>query len=101
MPTTRHEGLPLTILEGMAYSLATIASAIGGINGVITDGNDGILIQPGNQAELDGALIGLLADEKLIETMGNAARRTAEMRYSKQRMVDETMAVLLEVANND
>ena len=101
MPTTRHEGLPLTILEGMGYSLATVASAIGGINGVITDGNDGILIQPGNQAELDGALIGLLTDENLIETMGDAARQTAEIRYSKQRMVDETMAVLLEVANID
>ena len=101
MPTTRHEGLPLTILEGMGYSLATIASAIGGIKGVISDGNDGMLIKPGNQAELDRALLSLLTDETLIETMGIAARQTAEKRYSKQRMVDETMAVLIEVANHD
>ena len=101
MPTTRHEGLPLTILEGMAYSMATIASAIGGITGVITDGHDGLLIQPGNQAELDTALVNLLTDNELIQTMGNAARQTAEDRYSKQRMVDETMAVLIEVVNRD
>ena len=37
MPTTIQEGLPLTILEGMAYGLATIASDIGGISGVITN----------------------------------------------------------------
>ena len=64
-------------------------------------GHDGLLIQPGNQAELDTALVNLLTDNELIQTMGNAARQTAEDRYSKRRMVDETMAVLIEVVNRD
>ena len=51
MPTTSHEGLPLTILEGMAYGLVTIASNIGGIPTAITENKDGILISPGKVAK--------------------------------------------------
>tara|TARA_B100001741_G_scaffold107147_1_gene88287 strand:- start:1636 stop:2841 length:1206 start_codon:yes stop_codon:yes gene_type:complete len=97
MPTTRQEGLPLTILEGMAYGLATIASDIGGIPGVITNDLDGILTEPGNQNQLDQMLSKLLSNSDMIESIGKAARNTAELRYSKQRMVDETLEVLLEV----
>ena len=96
MPTTRQEGLPLTILEGMAYGLATIASDIGGIPGVITNDIDGILTEPGNQNQLNQALSDLLANESKIATIGKAARDTAEKRYSKQRMVEETLQVLIE-----
>ncbi len=94
MPTTRQEGLPLTILEGMANSMATIASNIGGIPGVITDGVDGILTTPGNQSELDQTLHNLLSNEEMINRIGESARKTTEERYSKQRMIDETLAVL-------
>ena len=52
MPPTSHEGLPLTILEGMAFGLTTIASKIGGIPSAITDGVNGFLIKPGNVQEL-------------------------------------------------
>ena len=97
MPTTRQEGLPLTILEGMANSMTTIASNIGGIPGVITDGVDGILTTPGNQSEFDQAFHNLLSNEKMIKQIGNRARKTTEERYSKQRMVDQTLAVLTEV----
>ena len=97
MPTTRQEGLPLTILEGMANSMTTIASNIGGIPGVITDGVDGILTTPGNQSELDQTFHNLLCNEEMINKIGDNARKTTEERYSKQRMVDQTLAVLIEV----
>ena len=97
MPTTRQEGLPLTILEGMANSMTTIASNIGGIPGVITDGVDGILTTPGNQSELDQTFHNLLCNEEMINKIGDSARKTTEERYSKQRMVDQTLAVLIEV----
>ena len=97
MPTTRQEGLPLTILEGMANSMTTIASNIGGIPGVITDGVDGILTTPGSQSELDQTFHNLLCNEEMINKIGDSARKTTEERYSKQRMVDQTLAVLIEV----
>ena len=98
MPTTRQEGLPLTILEGMAYSLTTIASDIGGISGVITNGVDGFLIPPGDQNQLDETFNMLLTDRKKIHTCGKAARKTIEQSYSKTQMVNDTLKVLTDAA---
>ena len=100
MPTTRQEGLPLTILEGMAYGLATIASDIGGIPGVITNDVDGILVRPNNQQELNQAFELLLSNEQLIDSVGKSARQTIQQRYSKQRMVEETLEVLHRTVQN-
>tara|TARA_X000000368_G_scaffold417152_1_gene412767 strand:- start:1445 stop:2653 length:1209 start_codon:yes stop_codon:yes gene_type:complete len=93
MPTTRQEGLPLTILEGMAFSLATIASDIGGIPGVITDKVDGLLVKPGNVEDLSNALTLLLKSTDQLNDLANKARSTIEQRYSRERMVNETLEV--------
>ncbi len=100
MPTTRQEGLPLTILEGMAYGLATVASDIGGIPGVITNDVDGFLVKPNNQQELDQSFANLLNNELLIDSISKSARQTIEQRYSKQRMVDDTLDVLHNTVQN-
>ena len=101
MPTTRQEGLPLTILEGMAYGLTTIASDIGGISGVISHNDDGFLIPPGNQNQLDKAFNTLLTDRKRIDACGKAARQTIEQNYSKAQMVKSTLEVLTAALNDN
>ena len=93
MPTTSHEGLPLTILEGMAYGMATIASNIGGIPSAITDDVNGFLIKPGNVAQLTGRLEALLENPQRINEIGNAARETIIQHYSEEMMVEQTLAV--------
>ena len=102
MPTTRQEGLPLTILEGMAYGLTTIASDIGGISGVISHNDDGFLIPPGNQSQLDKAFHTLLTDRKKIDACGKAMQRqTIEQNYSKSQMVKSTLEVLTAALNGN
>ena len=100
MPTTSHEGLPLTILEGMAYGLATIASNIGGIPTVITDQQDGILIRPGNRQELTKQLAELLNNDGKRVAIAQSARDTIKQRYSMQKMVDDTLEVILKSVEN-
>ena len=94
MPTTSHEGLPLTILEGMAFGLATIASKIGGIPSVITDGVNGFLIKPGNVQELIKKLESLIEKPQTISDIGEAARTSVIKQYSKEIMVEKTLKVL-------
>jgi glycosyltransferase involved in cell wall biosynthesis len=93
MPTTRQEGLPLTILEAMANGLPVIASDIGGIPQVIEDEGDGLLVKPGDVSELINAIRILKNDEDMRLKLSKAARKTIEDKYSKERMVDETLAV--------
>ena len=93
MPTTSHEGLPLTILEGMAYGMATIASNIGGIPSAITDDVNGFLIKPGNVEQLTERLEALLENPQRINEIGSAARETIIQHYSEEMMVEQTLAV--------
>jgi glycosyltransferase involved in cell wall biosynthesis len=97
MPTTRQEGLPLTILEAMANGLPVIASDIGGISQVIENDEDGLLVKPGNVSELINAIRILKNDEEMRLEFSTAARKTIEDKYSKERMVDETLAVFSSV----
>jgi len=96
MPTTSHEGLPLTILEGMSYGLVTIASDIGGISSLITHNRDGFLISPGNSQELAQNLEKLMIDRSLLQTLSKSARTTIIEGYSMEKMVNDTLQVLVE-----
>ena len=100
MPTTRQEGLPLTILEGMSHGLATIASDIGGISGVITHEHDGFLIKPGNVDELTKVLAKIINDEEKRESTGRNGRGTILEKYSKERMVNETLHEIIKVVES-
>ena len=96
MPTTSHEGLPLTILEGMSYGLVTIASDTGGIPSLITHNKDGFLISPGNSQELAQSLEKLMIDRSLMQTLSESARSTIIEGYSMEKMVNDTLEVLIE-----
>ena len=94
IPTLRHEGLPLALLEAMAHGLPTISSYIGGNMDVITHEEDGLFIAPGRLDELVSAIRRLATDEEERATISKAARDTAERRFDRDRMVLETMEIL-------
>lgn len=72
-----HEPFGIIIIEAMAVGRPVIASKIGGPLEIITDGVDGVLIEPGNPKVLAQAISGLLEDSKLAEEMGLRAREKA------------------------
>ncbi|WP_324677532.1 glycosyltransferase family 4 protein [Hymenobacter sp. GOD-10R] len=49
---TYNEGLPMSLLEAMAYSVVPITTPVGGIPDVVVDKVNGYLVQPGNKKEL-------------------------------------------------
>ncbi len=73
----RTEGLPVSLLEGMAAGLPVIASRVGGIAEILEDGKNGFLVSPGNSRELCQKLDELLADSGLRDRVGKEARRRA------------------------
>ena len=86
----------------MAYGLATLASDIGGISGVITNEIDGILIQPGNQQQFSEQLSKLLINRNRIHEIGQAATATIVSQYTKdEHMVNNTLEVLTGVTNTE
>jgi glycosyltransferase involved in cell wall biosynthesis len=68
------EGLPVALLEASAAGVPTVATAVGGIPEVITDGQDGCLVAAGDPANLARRVIALLDDTAQRHALGQAAR---------------------------
>src|SRR5581483_746525 len=82
------EGLPLALLEAMLAGKAIVASAASGIHEAIADGEQGLLVPPGDDAALAHALGKVLLDPNLRARLGEAARRRAEAEFTIERMAD-------------
>ncbi|MGE3962232.1 MAG: glycosyltransferase family 4 protein [Dehalococcoidia bacterium] len=86
------EGLPLAVLEAMAYGLAIVTTPVGAIPEVIDDGVTGVLVPPGDSAALGTALARLLADEDARSALAAGARsrweRDHDLRHGARRMLD-------------
>ena len=77
VPTRRgsREGIPVSLMEGMACGLPAIGSRISGIPELIDDGVNGFLIPPRDATALATSLERLARDPELRRRMGCAARR--------------------------
>lgn len=84
--TSIREGLPVSLLEAMAAGKAIVATAVGGVPDAITDQETGLLVEPG-AFEVANAVSRLLGDNSLRRSLGEAAARVAEERFSVESMV--------------
>ncbi|MPZ93387.1 MAG: glycosyltransferase [Propionibacteriales bacterium] len=71
--SSRHEGLPIALLEAMASGVSPVATSVGGVPEVITHERDGLLVPPGNAAALGEALHALAGDDARREAVAAAA----------------------------
>ncbi len=62
--SSRQEGLPMAILEGMASGLPLVATAVGDVPTVVRDGRTGILVPSENVESLAEAMVELLRDAR-------------------------------------
>jgi glycosyltransferase involved in cell wall biosynthesis len=76
------EDFPYGILEAGSYGLPCIASAVGGIPNLISDGENGLLITPKDVAELSEALERLAKDTPLRQQLGLEIRSAIERGFS-------------------
>lgn len=72
------EGTPTAIVEAQAAGLPVVASRVGGISGIVTDGLNGLLVEPDQPALLAAAIEALLADEALRMRFGEAGLAAAQ-----------------------
>ena len=91
-PSTR-EGLGVALLEAMACGLPAVASRAGGIAEVVEDGRTGLLVAPGNAAEIAAGLARLAAEPQTRETLRAAARKKVVEKFSMSAMARATLAL--------
>jgi mannosyltransferase len=91
--TSRNEGFGLTLLEAMAAGAALVAARAGGAERVVTDGETGVLVPPGDVAALVAALEPLLRDPERAAEMGRQARARVMAEFSIDAEVAHIAAV--------
>jgi glycosyltransferase involved in cell wall biosynthesis len=92
LPSYR-EAQGLTILEAMALSRPVVASRVGGIPEMIEDGVTGLLVPPHDPVALAGAIVRLLRDHQLADTIGRAGHDLVHDRFCVQKMVADVQAL--------
>jgi glycosyltransferase involved in cell wall biosynthesis len=95
---SRQEGLPIAILEGMASRRALIATNVGAVPTVVLDGSTGVLLPPENIEALASEIVKLLKDPARRESLGAAARKLVEEKFSAERMTADYLHVYEEAA---
>ena len=91
-----NEGLGLALMEAMASGLPVIGSAVGGIKTLIKDGDNGLLVSPGDSSEIAKAIIDLISDSNKALGLGVNARKYIAKEFSDEDMVLKTEEVYLE-----
>jgi glycosyltransferase involved in cell wall biosynthesis len=72
------EGLPVVLLQALAAQKAVVASAVGGLPEILTNGVDGVLVPPADPDALARGIAGLAADADRRSRIARAARAQAE-----------------------
>jgi glycosyltransferase involved in cell wall biosynthesis len=75
--SSRHEGLPIALLEALAAGLPCVATTVGGIPEVVRDGHEGYLVPPADPSVMAAALAKILEDPRLRAAMSARAVETA------------------------
>jgi len=75
------EGLPLSILEAMAYNMAIISTNVGGIPLLVKDKKNGFLFDPGDKTAIYFSVKTLVLNEPLLATMGKDNGQLVEDYY--------------------
>lgn len=80
------EGLPMVILEAMAARCPIIATDVGGVRNVITNGVNGSIIEPKNSNMLAAEIIKLLSNDALRTSYIRAAHDVVSKKFSAETM---------------
>lgn len=86
LPSYR-EAQGMVILEAMALSRPVVASNVGGIPEMIEDGVTGLLVPPHDAAALAAAIVRLLTNHPMADTIGRAGHDMVHDRFCIQLMV--------------
>lgn len=89
---------PLKLFEGMAMGKVVVASKVDGIKEVISNNENGLLVNPDNITEWVKAVSDILSDDSLAKKIGDNARRIVEMKYDWALLANRYEKVFTEKA---
>ena len=93
VPSEWYETFGFVVIESAAVGTPVVASRIGGLTGIISDGETGFFFAPGNSAELRDKLKVLAASPELVRNIGRQARQRAQARHTSDAHYETLMNI--------
>ena len=90
---SRYEGMPNALLEAMALGLPAVATAVGGVADIMTDGQTGVIVPREDPDALARAIADLLSDDERAERLGRAAKAHIRAKFTVAAHVDNALAL--------
>ncbi len=95
--SSRSEGVPNAMLEAMAMEIPIISTRVGGIESVLTDGTNGVLVPPNDPKVLALAILDLLTQKEKADMLGRNAHQRIEQDFSSDKMVECVQRMYVDV----
>jgi phosphatidylinositol alpha-mannosyltransferase len=95
-PSLHGESFGIVLIEAMSAGTAVVASGLDGYRNVATDGEDAVLVPPGERAALAAALMAVLTDDELASSLRRAGTRRARD-FAMRTLADEYVRIYREL----
>ncbi len=92
-----QENAPLNISEAMAAGVPVVAANVGGIPWMVRDGKTGLLVDPHDTDGISEAVSKLISDQKLADSMGRRAKKSAGERFRASFVCEKTLQAYRDV----
>ena len=99
--SSKWEGLPVTLLEGMAAYKPIVSTAVGGIPGVVSDRESGLLVPSEDSFALANACLNLLQNPVLTRSLTSVAFDRVKKEFSLDTMIGKILKLYEELLEKD
>lgn len=100
LPTYYGEGVPKALIEAAAMGRAIVATDMPGCREVVSNGENGILVDPRTPGDLADAIVTLLVSPELRRRFGARSRVLSEQRFSVTDVTERTLALYADLISN-
>ncbi len=95
------ENSPNSVCEAMVLGMPVISTDVGGVNSLITDSQDGILVQEGEPYSMAGAILDLINNYDFARSIGKAARNRALLRHNALKLREQLLGIYKEILTDN
>jgi len=95
-----NEGTPVSAIEAMAAGCPVVATRVGGLPDLITNGESGYLVPPADVEGLAAAILRVLHDPDTTDRMCRAARLSVQRRFTMKRLITDMEQLYCELVTD-
>jgi len=96
--TSDTEAMPIVLVEAMAIGVPAVTTDVGGTTELVRDGENGLVVPPGNLEAIAGAIRRIVTDAVLAVRIAAAGRATVEAGFGSDRSAEEIVKGLRQYA---